>query len=435
MGPEQQSDFTERNIQAIAAYLSSGDKACACRLGLELEQFVMTDAGASVPYSGPGGVAQLLDEMRVNYEAQIREGSSLLGLTRPGTALTLEPGAQVEISTGPFCRIHQLEESFAQFESELLAPLTRRGQRLLACGYRPDLRADDVELLPKDRYRFMDARFQRTGSQGRQMMRGSASTQVSIDYTDEADAILKMRIATLIGPLLALATDTTTRYEGAPAPGRMIRTMIWSDVDPARCTTVPGLFDPDFGFAGYARALYSAPLVVCLCPDGSFGDAGDHSAAGLTATRLITRAEIEHLLSMFFFDVRLKNYVEIRMADSMTIDLALSLTALIKGVFYAPDALAELSSTLKLAERSAADVAEAKEILRAQGYAGCMYGGLSAAAWLDLLVELARRDLPEDERPYLEPLARLISQRQTPRDVASAASASGSESENESDPR
>ncbi|MCL2331878.1 MAG: glutamate-cysteine ligase family protein [Actinomycetia bacterium] len=415
MSPESQTDFGTENIRAIAAYLSSGDKACACRLGLELEQFVMTDAGASVPYSGPGGIEQLLGELRGNYEAEIREGVRLLGLARPGTTLTLEPGAQVEISTGPFCRIHQLEESYLRFQSEIDAVLAGRGQHLLPCGYRPDLRADEVELIPKDRYRFMDAHFRKTGAHGRQMMRGSAATQISIDYTGEDDAVLKARVATLIGPLLALATDTTTHYEGLPSSGHMIRTMIWNDVDAARCNTVSGLFERDFSFSTYARALYEAPLVVVPRGDGSYDDCDGRSAAELYADRLMSRAEIEHLLSLFFFDVRWKNYVEIRMADSMPIALALSLTALIKGIFYDRAQLAELAGALKFAERSAADVVAAKDALRAEGYKGLAYG-VAASAWLDLLVELAQRGLPADEQHYLAPLADLIAERQSPRD-------------------
>jgi len=416
MTSSQQSDFTEQNIAAITTYLSGGDKACACRLGLELEQFVMTDAGTSVPYSGPGGIEQLLSELRVDYETEMREGGRLLGLARPGTTLTLEPGAQVEISTGPFCRIHQLEESYAQFQTEIDARLSTRGQILLPRGYRPDLRADDVELIPKKRYRFMDAHFQATGAHGRQMMRGSASTQVSIDYTDEADAILKMRLATLLGPLFALATDNADRYEGADASGRMIRTQIWNDVDPIRCNTVLGLFDTDFGFVRYARTLYTAPLVVCPCADGTFGDADGYSAAELYRNRLMSRAEIEHLLSMFFFDVRLKNYVEIRMADSTDINLALSWAALIKGIFYEPDTLVTLCYALNLRVRSARDVAEAKEALRKEGYKAQVYEK-PADLWLNLLVELARNNLPDYEQRYLEPLAKLIEGRQTPREA------------------
>jgi len=407
-----QEDFTEANIAAITAYLNAGDKACACRLGFELEHFVVAGEGVSVPYSGEGGIAQLLHELRGDYKSEMREGAHVLGLARPGTTLTLEPGAQLEISTGPFCRVKQIEESYKRFDAEIETRLRPRGQRLLATGYRPGMKVDDVELIPKDRYRFMDAHFQTTGACGRQMMRGSASTQVSIDYADEADALLKMRLATMLGPLLALATDNVASYEGATTPPRMTRTLIWDDVDPARCMTVAGLFDPNFSFARYARTLYNAPLVVHPLSGGGYEDCDGRSAAELYARQLITHAEIEHLLSMFFFDVRLKNYVEIRMADSLPIELALAYTALIKGLFYSDEALAQLSAGLLVSGVSAEDVAQAKATLRAEGYDACVYGR-PATKWLDELLLLAHKGLPDYEKHYLRPLAALIAGRST----------------------
>ena len=40
------------------------------------------------------------------------------------------------------------------------------------------------------------------------MMRCSASTQVSIDYVDERDSIEKLRLGTVIGPILATSSVT-----------------------------------------------------------------------------------------------------------------------------------------------------------------------------------------------------------------------------------
>ncbi|MFR1638871.1 MAG: hypothetical protein ACLSVD_06610 [Eggerthellaceae bacterium] len=53
----------------------------------------------------------------------------------------------------------------------------------------------------------------------------------------------------------------------------------------------------------------------------------------------MTRAEVEHAVSMFFTDVRLKTYIEIRPADAMPIPYVIAYAALIKGLFYAPTSL------------------------------------------------------------------------------------------------
>ena len=59
---------------------------------------------------------------------------------------------------------------------------------ILPLGYMPVGKAEDMELIPKDRYRFMDRYFRKFGPYGTCMMRGSASTQVSVDFRDEDDA-------------------------------------------------------------------------------------------------------------------------------------------------------------------------------------------------------------------------------------------------------
>ena len=52
------------------------------------------------------------------------------------------------------------------------------------------------------------------------------------------------------------------------------------------------------------------------------------------------RKKILNILFLCFFpDVRLKNYVEIRMADCMPIYYALSYAAIIKGIFYSDSAV------------------------------------------------------------------------------------------------
>lgn len=58
------------------------------------------------------------------------------------------------------------------------------------------------------------------------------------------------------------------------------------------------------------------------------------TAAEAYADAPMDKADIEHLFSMVWPDVRLKRYVEIRQGDSVPFDVALGYAALIKGIFY-----------------------------------------------------------------------------------------------------
>ena len=67
--------------------------------------------------------------------------------------------------------------------------------------------AADAPLIPKKRYEFMDRYFKSSGRYGINMMRGTASTQVSIDFVNEWDFVRKYRFAYLIMPAIKLICD------------------------------------------------------------------------------------------------------------------------------------------------------------------------------------------------------------------------------------
>jgi glutamate--cysteine ligase len=216
----------------------------------------------------------------------------------------------------------------------------------------------------------------------------------------------------------------------------MARTAIWDDVDPMRSMTAPGCFAPSFGFDSYAESILKTPAVFSLAVDesGRKRSVYQHQRTNeeLYATDDMDKSTIELILSLLFFDVRFKTYIEIRAADSLPIEYALAFAALIKGLFYSKGFIAELDERLK--DFGTTDIAAAKRDLAAKGYQATVYG-LSAAEWLDELLAVAAvslsgtsdghsqplplpsalKDAPgaADESAYLRPLAELVQQRAT----------------------
>ena len=131
----------------------------------------------------------------------------------------------------------------------------------------------------------------------------------------------------------------------------------------------------------------------------------------------MTRAEVEHAVSMFFNDVRLKTYVEIRPADAMPIPYVIAYAALIKGLFYDAASLDALDALF--ANVRAPDVEIAKKDLMAQGYDAEVYGQ-PAGRLCDKVLAIAECGLDDDDAAFLAPLARLIERRTTLADLAEA---------------
>jgi glutamate--cysteine ligase len=452
---------------AIAEYIARGiDHCCGDRIGLELEHFIVhIDDLSLVPYlddptTGTPGVGSILERLAPLYDERTYETQSdgsrhLIGLSRPYANITLEPGAQFEISIGPVPEIPDIDTIYQDFRAEIEPLLAEYGYRLLELGYHPTSSARNIPLIPKDRYRFMDEHFRETGKHGICMMRASASTQVSVDYASEADAVRKFRIANAIGPLLAFVTDNSPVFEGRPVgvvgsvddnsggsggggggnvdgigptglpiPARMARTAIWNDVDARRSMIAPHTFDEGFGFRSYAASLLRAPAIFTVETD-EHGEKrnvwqGARPFTDALANKKFDHATIEHVLSLFFFDVRFKTYIEIRMADGLPIEHALAFAALIKGLFYDEDNLRDLEERLGHFERLGdSAIATAKAALRDEGYNAVVYQR-SATEWLDELVAMAQRALDDKERPYLEPFAQLIAARTTLVDLSAS---------------
>jgi glutamate--cysteine ligase len=444
-----------KQAQAISHYILSGTKNAIENtisttnehLGLELEHFIVQKSNkAYIPYledaqTGQPGVSTVLRRLLPYYREALYEPQSdgsqcLMGLSRPFANITLEPGAQLEISIGPVSTIAELDAQYKNFRSELELILDELDLAIVELGYHPTANSRNIPLLPKERYRFMAKHFESTGQHGICMMRATASTQVSIDFSSENDAIQKLRIASLLSPLFAFVTDNSPIFEnepiasrgnskrktksGLPVADRMVRTAIWNDVDAKRSLTVPGLFNEDFDLFSYALEMLGSPAIFSFATDNdkSAGDSqylGDQTFADWLRDKTLDQQSIEHILSLFFYDVRLKTYVEIRAADAMPIEYALAYAALIKGVFYNEAALDSLARSLK--DFDIEDIIAAKESLGEEGYDALVYSR-PAEQWLDELILSANDNLPADERAYLEPLATLIAGRRTLVDMA-----------------
>lgn len=402
----------ESNISAIVEYFESGIKEPddIGRLGVELEHFVTDNHSNPIPYSDEHGSRWILEQYRDKMgDTSYGEEGALIGVSAPGASLTLEPSAQLELSAGPYEYANEIRPEFDRFQRHVTSLLEPYGQRLIALGYHPTAKADDLELIPKKRYQFMDAHFQAIGPFGRCMMRGSAATQISIDYYSEQDCLRKMRIASALVPAISLLCDNSPAFEGAKRPHHLVRTKIWRECDPKRCGLVPGVMDEGFSFEKYAAYILETPAIYGFDENGN-PFATEKTFGELYASRQMDRADVEHALSLFFNDVRLKTYIEIRPADSMPTPFVAAYAALIKGLLYSPESLDELDDML--CSLSAESVEQAKTDLMEKGYDAMLYGQ-PAGEFIDELFKLANKSLSAMERICLAPLSQLAYSRKT----------------------
>ncbi len=121
----------------------------------------------------------------------------------------------------------------------------------------------------------------------------------------------------------------------------------------------------------YASYILDTPAILINTADG-LKEGETRTFGEIYADKIMTKSEVEHACSMFFTDVRLKTYVEIRPADAMPIPYVIAYAALIKGLFYSETSLSELESIFAGVDEN--DIAQAKEALMENGYGATVYG-------------------------------------------------------------
>lgn len=336
---------------------------------MEVEHFALDACGGSLPYEA---ASRFLERCRQQGETPYFEDGKILGFYNEDYSVTLEPASQIEISISPKAAIGDVEKIYRDFRRRADELLEEEGFRLVNAGYHPYKKADELALIPKERYRFMDHYFEELKGLGKYMMRATASTQVSIDYWSEEDFVEKYRLACILSPVLSLLTENSPVFEGKPEKNHLVRPRIWMNTDAQRCGIFPVTFEDGFGFEAYARYIYQMPAILVFNDAGEAVYTGHKPISGIYGDTLMSRAQIEHVLSMFFPDVRLKNYIEIRVADSMEIGASLQYTALMKSIFYEQDVRREL--TEYFGKVSAEDIEAAKREAVFQGFDGMAYG-------------------------------------------------------------
>lgn len=343
------------------------------KLGIELEHFVLQANGHAAMYGGPNGVRDVVCELMSLYpDAQAIKGEDLLGFSVREFTITLEPAAQLEISIAPKEDLADIARIYREFASRLQRVLNPRGLKLHTAGCQPYSAVRTLPLIPKERYRLMDVHFAHTGTGGIEMMRGTASTQVSIDFFSAEDFRRKWQAAYFFTPLFKLLTDNSPYFEGHPVKTPLKRTDIWRRTDAARCGAVPEVFKPEYSFADYAHFLENMPLIF-VPQDDACRPTGSQTAAKIWAGKNPTEAEILHILSMAFPDVRLKKYIEIRGADSLPLPYVLAYGALIKGLLYAEPSLDFAQEEIARLALDNAKLTACENDLMAHGWHGQIY--------------------------------------------------------------
>ncbi|MBO8195098.1 ergothioneine biosynthesis glutamate--cysteine ligase EgtA, partial [Streptomyces oryzae] len=243
------------------------------------------------------------------------------------SAITLEPGGQLEFSSQPATSLAACVQAVSTDLAAARAQLRRRGIALVGHGLDP---RPPQRLLEDRRYRAMEAYFDRTGPAGRAMMCSSASVQICLDAgTAEPGPFGLSRrwlLAHLLGAVLTAAFANSPGTEEPWSGWRSARQGVWAALDGYR-----NLAPADTGRnprEAWARYALDAPLLCVRTAEGPWTVPGD----GMTFRQWIRRStrthpgrhrlrpprldDLVYHLTTLFPPVRPRGHLELRMIDA-----------------------------------------------------------------------------------------------------------------------
>jgi glutamate--cysteine ligase len=281
-----------------------------CRVGVELEWLTVAEGD---------------DRARVDPDVLRRA----LGPGLPaGSAVTFEPGGQLELSSLPFVSVEEACAAAAADLAVARAAAARVGVRLVGLG--ADHRRPPQRVVDTPRYRAMEEYFDADGPAGRRMMCNTAAVQVNVGLGPAAEDVARQwRVASAVGPTLAAAFANSPLVDGRPSGFRSARLAWWWAMDPTRTRPVGG---PAACVAGtqcldgpqaWASYVLDARVMLVRAGNGRFevpASPGPAFREWLTFGHprgWPTLDDLDYHLSTLFPPVRPKGWLELRMVDAL----------------------------------------------------------------------------------------------------------------------
>lgn len=335
------------NRAALADYLASGCKpASEWRIGTEHEKFgFLTDSHAPLPYDGERSIHALLKGLQRFGWVPVEEQGKLIGLSRDGASVSLEPGGQFELSGAPLATVHETAAETARHLAEVAAVTADMGVAFMGLGAAPEWSQNEMPVMPKGRYRLMTEYMGRVGTHGTQMMYRTSTVQVNLDFGSEADMVKKFRVSLALQPVATALFANSPFFDGRPNGHMSWRSRIWRDLDASRTGMLPFVFEEGFGFERYAEWVLDVPMYF-VYRDGNYVDARGQSFRDFLDGRLPalpgetpTLSDWADHLTTVFPEVRIKKFMEMRGADAGDRAQLAALPAFWVGLLYDQGAL------------------------------------------------------------------------------------------------
>lgn len=331
------------SFDQLASYLEAGSKIKdEWRIGTEHEKFgYCKDTLKPLPYEGERSIHAVLTGLKGRFGWDpVEESGHLIGLSKADANISLEPGGALELSGAPVQTIHETCDEVNAHLKEVKEIADEIGVGFIGLGAAPIWKHEDVGLMPKGRYKLMDAYMGKVGTMGRVMMRRTCTVQVNLDFASEQDMVQKFRVALALQPVATALFANSPFFEGKLSGHKSWRSRVWRDLDSDRTGMLPFVFEDGMGFQRYVDYALDVPMYFVF-RNGKYINALGHSFRDFLNGKMPalpgqipTLSDWADHLTTIFPEARIKTFMEMRGADGGPWRRLCALPAFWVGLLY-----------------------------------------------------------------------------------------------------
>lgn len=323
------------------------------KVGVEFERLPISSKDfKNVDYAGENGIYELLRSFaKLDNWEYITDDYNIIGLKKGQDAITLEPGCQLELNIKPEKNIADIKAKIDNLNKKLTPILKRFDINLLEYGVSPVSTYKHINIIPKKRYLIMANYL--WGILSDVMMRETAGIQACFDFSSEEDAIRKFRLANIISPFVTAMFANSPIRGGVDTGYKTFRGLSWLNTDSERCEFMSRkLFEQKsgYGFKDYIEEVLKTPMIfitrnnkpVEISGKIDFEQFMKNGFGGYKATL----EDFKLHANLYFPEVRLRNFIEIRNHDCANHGMQYSVLALYKGILYNKKALEDVEKLI-----------------------------------------------------------------------------------------
>ena len=390
------------------------------KIGMEFERLpISTVTNKAVSYDDDFGVCNFLRTFAKSENWDyITDDYNIIGLKQGHDTITLEPGSQVELSIEPKNTIFDLKKKVDELDFLMRPILDRFNIKLLKYGVSPLSTHKSISLIPKRRYRIMAQYL--WGILSDVMMRETAGIQCCIDFENEEDAMRKFLIANKLTPFITAMFANSPIRGGVETGYKSFRALSWLNTDNDRCGFC-GKLSNEFSFEKYVDEVLKCPMIFINREDTPIALRGKFTFEDFMKSGYRDfDADIEDFKlhsNLYFPEVRMRNFIEIRNHDCVGKDMIYSVLAIYKGILYnetAMDEIEELFAKFDYNDFSELRYNVPKSAMNAH------IAGIKVSEIAKEILYIAEKSLIEmdtNEENFLEPIRELVADGISPADI------------------